>query len=468
MNRAPDVCVIGAGPAGLAAATALAATGREVLVLERGGHRVGWRADNRFEDAGVPAGPAGIVRRFAAGGSGRVWGRTLVRLDESDLPATSWREDGWPITAADLDPWYLRAEQVMHAQPSPHPRTELGDLTLVPLSRSDLVFPLPGPAPASLQVALRHRVTGLETANGAVRRIHGVSRRGGRFTVTAGQVVLAAGAVENAMVLFASDLGGDTVGRWFADHPQILIPLGRPLAELAGRIPEGLIHPPRAAWALSSAARADGSLPGAAAYLVPWRDPRLWERPGVVAAGVLFHALYHRDLPVHPVRTAARAVRSLPDLVRVARSRRSPAVAALRVMIETAPDPDSRVTPGAARDRHGMPVPRIDWRVGPRSGWALQRLLGAISVHADQAGWGPIHLPADPGWPGRITPGAHHMGTTRMATDPARGVVDRNGQVFGVANLFVTGPSVFPGYGWANPMLTGLALALRLSNHLAD
>ena len=61
---------------------------------------------------------------------------------------------------------------------------------------------------------------------------------------------------------------------------------------------------------------------------------------------------------------------------------------------------------------------------------------------------------------------AHHIGTTRMATDPAVGVVDENAKVHGVSNLYVAGSSIFPTGGHANPTLTIVAHALRLAEHL--
>ncbi len=65
-----------------------------------------------------------------------------------------------------------------------------------------------------------------------------------------------------------------------------------------------------------------------------------------------------------------------------------------------------------------------------------------------------------------IEGGRHHMGTTRMHPDSTRGVVDADARVHGTENLFVTGSSVFPTAGFANPTLTIVALALRLADHL--
>jgi choline dehydrogenase-like flavoprotein len=53
-----------------------------------------------------------------------------------------------------------------------------------------------------------------------------------------------------------------------------------------------------------------------------------------------------------------------------------------------------------------------------------------------------------------------------MHPDPSRGVVDADGRVHGVANLYIAGSSVFPTSGSANPTLTIVALALRLADHL--
>ena len=58
------------------------------------------------------------------------------------------------------------------------------------------------------------------------------------------------------------------------------------------------------------------------------------------------------------------------------------------------------------------------------------------------------------------------MGTTRMADKAEDGVVDSDGRVFGVDNLFVAGSSTFPTGGASNPTLTIVALALRMADRL--
>ena len=76
----------------------------------------------------------------------------------------------------------------------------------------------------------------------------------------------------------------------------------------------------------------------------------------------------------------------------------------------------------------------------------------------------PIYEPS--AWKRAAEGGKHHMGTTRMDRDPQRGVVDENSRVHGTPNLFVTGSSVFPSGGFANPTLTIVALAARLGDYI--
>jgi choline dehydrogenase-like flavoprotein len=69
-------------------------------------------------------------------------------------------------------------------------------------------------------------------------------------------------------------------------------------------------------------------------------------------------------------------------------------------------------------------------------------------------------------WLAGFSPSRHHMGATRMSVDRDEGVVDENCRVHGIDNLYVAGCSVFPTSGIANPSLTLVALAMRMSDHL--
>jgi choline dehydrogenase-like flavoprotein len=60
----------------------------------------------------------------------------------------------------------------------------------------------------------------------------------------------------------------------------------------------------------------------------------------------------------------------------------------------------------------------------------------------------------------------HEAGTLRAGDDPTRSVTNANGHFHHVANVYATGPALFPSVGSPNPMLTGIALARRLADQL--
>ncbi|MDH3669488.1 MAG: GMC family oxidoreductase, partial [Paracoccaceae bacterium] len=153
----------------------------------------------------------------------------------------------------------------------------------------------------------------------------------------------------------------------------------------------------------------------------------------------------------------------------VATRRRPRRQLALRMVVEATPCADSRVTLTGRRDAFGMPRPRVNWRINESDWLGVTRFRDTLARAIETNGLGKLlddrGLNAE-GWPVSMMGGKHHMGTTRMHADPARGVVDPVSKVHSVANLYVAGSSVFPTCGWANPTFTILALSIRLADHL--
>jgi choline dehydrogenase-like flavoprotein len=136
--------------------------------------------------------------------------------------------------------------------------------------------------------------------------------------------------------------------------------------------------------------------------------------------------------------------------------------------VEPVPHADSRVRLGAARDVLGMPILELDWRLSEQDRDSVRRALDLLGTELGRAGLGRMRALdlADQGWPDDLAGGWHHMGTTRMADDPAMGVVDGDCRVHGTSNLYIAGSSVFATASSATPTLTLVALALRLADHL--
>ena len=174
-------------------------------------------------------------------------------------------------------------------------------------------------------------------------------------------------------------------------------------------------------------------------------------------------------LQPRPERLAGHARNAVRDVAHIARARVSGhEVFILGVQAEQAPNPESRIMLGKRRDRHGLRLPVLDWRLSDRDRHSIRRSQELLDEELRLAGIGKVRrLLGDEDPPAVVLGIHHHMGTTRMHADPHRGVVDADCRVHGVRDLYVSGSSVFPTGGWANPTLTIIALAIRLADHLA-
>jgi hypothetical protein len=112
-----DVCVLGAGPAGITAAIELAERGLTVALVESGSE-VYDDATQRLSDAEiVTPGSHDVMEdavRRGLGGTSALWGGRCVPLDGIDFERREFvPESGWPLAVGDLRPFYPRACEIL-------------------------------------------------------------------------------------------------------------------------------------------------------------------------------------------------------------------------------------------------------------------------------------------------------------------------------------------------------------------
>lgn len=499
-----DVCVIGAGPAGLTVALELAASGREVHVLESGGRGI---TDRGQELAAGENGDRSYYRlrstRIRAfGGTSNHWradsGFRGRPLDELDLrPRPEVPRVGWPIARAELDDDYAVACRYLGLAGSdfslerwdipaaPVPSIPDVDTWMFQIGPLDAYTGRWDEVHASQEVRVLSHATVLELRSEDDRVTEAVVTpgEGRRFRVRARVFVCALGGVENARLLLLSrrdrpaGLGNehDLVGRYFMEHPHvrsgILVPDDPGWLDGLAIVERHLVDGTDVVGML---APAPAALERAGALGSAWTVHRV-PSARVSAAGRQLSEL--RDLPTYgrfapgSLRRAGVLVRRPVETVRAVAAARGASARAdvgmLIGMIEQEPNRDSRVTLGTHRDRYGQPLARLDWQLTERDLGAIRAGQDILDAGLRAAGLGRVdHRFGDVDPPPLIGGGFHHMGTTRMATDEREGVVDADQRVHGTANLYVTGASVFPTGGVANPTLTVVALAVRLARHL--
>jgi len=514
-----DVCIVGAGIAGLSVARQFIGTGVEVLVVDSGGRKFDpeVQALNRGESAGHAYYDLEEARLRFLGGTMNIWGGRCARMDAIDFesrPGVPY--SGWPIDRASLAPYYERAEAHLGLVPDVYDETaweHLGCPT-PPLDSDRVRTAFWQFAPfdalyaqtrcedleraANVTLLTRATCTGIRTDADArsVRGLELATLDGQRSSVAAHAYVIACGGIENARLLLASNdvepqgVGNahDMVGRCFMEHPHgraAHVQTSRPVelwrAFKRRHSPQGVefgptLRPGRALQREAGILNTSLTLkyqrwPGAGPSPTQSAYRAMKQRKEPDPTGLALH---------HATKRFNAALHRLTDRIRrPMQLRLGRGGLFLIARAEQAPNPDSRVTLSPERDELGMPRARLEWRLSQQDKRSVAVLSDAIGAELERLGWGTVEPypwlhECEAQWPLDRTvsnnpiAGYHHMGTTRMASDPREGVVDENCRVHGYANLYVAGSSVFATSGWANPTLTLFALALRLAEHLSQ
>jgi choline dehydrogenase-like flavoprotein len=516
-SNAPDVCVIGAGPAGALCAHRLAERGHDVVILEAGPRfsfedrpermerairpgvddRSAWEMGGE-RDAYVSTGPRPYplnrTRVKGVGGTSLHWQGMVMRLHEADFERRS--RDGvaadWPIDYADLRPYYAAAEHAFGVagavdNPFAPPREEPYPLPAFPSSYSDSLFaeaceeleitthsvpnarnsaPYDGRSAcvgygtckpvcasgakydatvhvrkaeaAGARVIDRAPVQRLET-DGKGRLARAVyATPHGEHAQAARRFVLACGGVETPRLLLLSDSpdhpdglanSSGLVGRYFTEHC---------FTGVGGR--------------LDRATRQNH------VGFNTTESHQFYDEEGVNA--IKLELLnYAGPSPVEQALAGDEWGDALLDSLRDVYGTHI----AVGGLVEQLPRRENRVTLDRTRtDDHGNPVPDVRWSIGERTGATIRRANEIQrSILAE--------LGAEIEWtvgPDDTGPAFHHMGTTRMGTDPASSVVNPRLRTHDVENLHIASSSVFVTGGAMNPTLTIAALALKTADHV--
>jgi choline dehydrogenase-like flavoprotein len=469
-----DYLIVGSGAGGASAAFGLAEAGAQVLVLEKGERlpRDGSTLDpDRVLRAGAFLSREPWLDRegrtvypeehFNLGGKTRWYGAALLRFAPHELEADpGHRCLAWPLGYGELEPYYARAERLLNLRRFPveddFARIAAGLARRDPGWRSEplavglaegiladreearhfdgfasvrglkadaertFLDPLAGRP--GVEVLTGSPVRALLPASGGPRRVAGVECEDGtRFE--SGTVLLAAGALHSPRLLqrylettgLAASLPcARQVGRNYKCHVlTALIAFGaRPVRDLLCKTAL-LMHP---AFPHSSVQTLGGNL---AEEIVRAQAPRF-------AAGAL----------ASPVARRAYG---------------------FFLQTEDGSHPDNRVDGG------GDGAPRLDHNFArlPEARDEHRRLVHALGRQLLRLGYLPLARPIP------LAGTAHACGTLVTGADPETSVVDPEGRVHGLENLYVADGSVLPRSSRVNPALTIYAWGLRVADRLA-
>jgi choline dehydrogenase-like flavoprotein len=527
-----DLCIVGAGAAGITLALQFVQSRFHIVVLESGGETLKAKQQalnhGKVMDGVHPSPHLYRLRRL--GGSTASWGGRCVPLDEQDFRKRSHVPlSGWPFDRSVLRPFYERAQILLEAGVFDYSASTASprcgalveglhdpDIMTDSLERFCLVRNFWRRYRAELaksdSVNVIKWATCLRLSGGqVVTRLECASASDARFEVQARYIVLAVGGLEVVRVLGHSGYGNHSgmLGRTYMCHIEAalgklrLSPAHRGVQFGFDRTNDGIYSRRRFTLQAEKQERlrilngvirlhhaniVDPShrhpvLSGmflAKKLLIPQggRNFTVVERKAMHSFNNNNTRLWLRhihnmllDMPqfVHfGLGWISRRYLAYPRIPHVALPNPT-GIYPLDFNGEQAPNLESFVSLADATDRYGVPRLKIDWRPSELDWLTLSSMLHELKRAVEGCGCGTLEYNKTRLKQGdhEIVPlGGHHIGTTRMSDNPKSGVVNSDGRVHYVRNLYVAGSSTFPTSGASNPMLTIVAMALRLAQHL--
>jgi choline dehydrogenase-like flavoprotein len=513
-----DACVVGAGPAGIACALDLGASGLKVLLLEAGREKpVPGEPDLLAAELSHPEhhDPTDIVAAHALGGSSHWWGGRSVPLDPLDFAH-------WPLAYADMLPWYARAAEFfgargVHETPAPGAFARLEDFdatsdeTWCPQINMSIRWRSALRADAGPTALLGARVLGLNHADGRIESLR-VRIGDEARTARAKRFILACGGLgglkllllahRDAPALFGGEAG--PLGRGYMGHltgaiADIELAYPGDVSAFSTRSVDSGVRARRrirpreetvarermlniAFW-LENASNENaehGSSVASAKYVAA-RMLRALSGRGEANAPLARHFGNIARAPFSAGAGLARAGYLLA-MTRLTGQLPRPSLTVpsgkgkwrLDYHAEQAADPANRVSLSPAHmDSAGLPALKIDFRFSDRDIDSVLRAHDLLDADLRRAGAGRLHLRGTREACLRTIKayardGYHQLGGAAMHPDPAQGVVDTTCRAHGLENLWIVSGSLFPSGGQANPTLTIVALSRRLAAHLLN
>lgn len=449
-----DICIVGSGAAGVSMALALMGKGLRVMLMEGGkpqdddAHQAlyqGEVADERMHS------PTDKYRQRRLGGSTAIWGGRCMPFDPVDFEARPWvPNSGWPISHADLDPYFAPATHYLEAgvceydadkafPPGTAPMFKGFDSTVVRTTGLERFS-----CPTNMGTRYRDRIAaapdvtmmlevncvGLRLRNDGLwlDRADFATLSGKRFSVQAKAVVLATGGLETPRLLLASNdvhrtgLGNrhDVVGRYYMCHiagnvGTLTVNGGLDRVFHDYQVPADGVYCRRRLH-LSEEAQRDLQVGNMVARL---HFPKIIDpshRNGVLSGlylarhfisyeygkrlrdgnqgGLALELKHIWNVATHPFDATGFITHWLRK--RTFAERKFPSIIlknrnnrfSLEVHAEQIPRADSRVTLSDRQDALGMPQMKVDWRYSPEDIVTVSRTLHAIDQELQRTGVG--------------------------------------------------------------------------------
>lgn len=462
-----DVCIAGAGPAGITLALKLAEAGLRVGLLEAGGLEFDQRSQDVYQIESIGRDLyAGLTRLRYFGGTSNHWsGRCRPFVREDFTRKITGSLPGWPISFDEFNEYLPEAMRILdlpvegfttHSISIGGEYFEAERDALSPPTRFAEKYKkrLQDSSNISLYMNCNLVNVSFDDTIAVVKKFEVADYKKHRRAIKAKIYVLAMGAIENSRLLLNSD------SLMSLDHMKKMTGVGF-MEHLNVEMGE---------FFLKKKEVDQKNLGG-------FTSPKLVSAKDVGRGNVTFGLVkeiksYGRTAKIKTFLKGLVCDLRMEDKIDFITKINCPGEGVITTLLEQFPERDggvNRIELSSQTDYFGLRRAKLNWQLRERD----LRTIKVVATEAAKAfagsGFGFVKLrdyiyKDDVFIP--VSPHAHHMGGTRMAADRADGVVDTDCKVFGVKNLFVAGSSVFATGGGGNPTMPLLQLALRLADYL--
>jgi choline dehydrogenase-like flavoprotein len=502
-----EVCVIGAGIAGLLLSKRLASYGFQVHLLEAGGMNLEDRSQDLYksEMRGIfhQGTTEGRFRTF--GGASTRWGGQLLSYPSEVFQKRDlFGNIEWPISETDIRTYYPEIFKLMGVNDLPFtddflerfkmrgalqsPDVRVRFSKFAPFLKRNLAKTIGRQCLASDRITVFFHANAisvdLDKEGARIKSVTARNYKGSSYRFKALEYIICTGTIEASRLLLSSTfvhpcgVGNvtDQVGRYFHDH---LTVKALRLGEQSKAIFEKYFSPYYVKNTLHSP-----KLEATASLQKRLNLPEIMAHFFIHESENNEFALLRQTLvDLQKGRFAIKTAGQLPLLlsgaaqmafalkVRGRRAISAQANISLNIETEQKPRPDSRIRISNKVNSVGIPETIVDWKISDEEGESLRRYALVVdkflkSLGMTQLDWNPSPQDDAKTWVQAGTDILHPMGGTRMGTSQDNSVVDKELRVHGVNNLYIAGCSVYPSGGSSNPTFTMMALACRLSDFL--
>jgi hypothetical protein len=466
-NKKFDVVIIGAGPAGITLAIELEKRSISTALIEAGAKDYSEDSQNFYK--GIVEGEfpreLSVSRLRMLGGTTGHWGGTCRTLDSYDF-------DKWPIKKKDLDPYLLKAASILNIKPEFNELKVSEDLKLIEFQTSDVRF---GDKfyknledSKFINLFLDLPVVKIKGEEQKVSSVECHSKNFGEIEIKGNLFILATGGIENSRILLLTKLHNKNlfnpnlpIGNYWYEHP-------------FNHLGNAIVNENKLNNYLKNSLNKFQNMFNFGDESTTYNfspTKKLIQKENILNSCCFLTIIKRsnknfKNIAKNVFCLAPEFSKNLLKLYN--KKLQLTCGVSITSSWEQEPDYYNRIELSKTdKDIFGLPVAKLVYKkselVRKTARVCMQEIgkflvnndLGRLSINSFLFEKNEKYL-SEAGW--------HHLGGTVMGKNIKDSVVDENLKIHGSKNMYVLGSSVFPTGGHANPTLTIVQLALRLSD----